>query len=218
MKRILFITSLMFGALICAPCSVLAQDEAPEIEATDKGAAEEEKTVTIPDMLAKVEYLTKAKPKKKAVVYFILRSHSKCGPCRAAAPQLVPIYKEMKGKGAELIMLSGDSDIDTAKKWADEAGMNYPIVTNETISEVSVPAGGSGGTPNVVAVMADGTVIEGVSGYKKVPVLVGEWKELVKQAKKDMKAKAKAKKTKKAKKKVAPIETDDTAGSDALTL
>ena len=44
------------------------------------------------------------------------------------------------------------------------------------------------------------------------------WKELVKQAKKDMKAKAKAKKTKKAKKKVAPIETDDTAGSDALTL
>ena len=220
MKRILFITTLMFGTLICAPCSVYAQDEAPEIEAAEEEAVAVEQPVTIPDMLAKVKYLTKVKPKKKAAVYFILRSHSKCGPCRAAVPQLVPIYKEMRGKGAELIMLSGDGDVEAAEKWAEEAGMNYPIVTNETIGAVNIPAGGTGGTPNVMAVMSDGTIIEGTSGYKKVPVLVGNWKEFVKQAKKDMKAKAKAKekvkKAKKAKKKAAPVEAEDADSNLAL--
>ena len=220
MKRILFITTLMFGTLICVPCSVYAQDEAPEIEAAEEEAVAVEQPITIPDMLAKVKYLTKVKPKKKAAVYFILRSHSKCGPCRAAAPQLAPIYKEMRGKGAELIMLSGDGDVEAAEKWAEEAGMNYPIVTNETIGAVNIPAGGTGGTPNVMAVMSDGTIIEGTSGYKKVPVLVGNWKEFVKQAKKDMKAKAKAKekvkKAKKAKKKAAPVEAEDADSNLAL--
>lgn len=218
MKRILFITTLMFGTLICVPCSVYAQDEAPEIEAAEEEAVAVEQPITIPDMLAKVKYLTKVKPKKKAAVYFILRSHSKCGPCRAAAPQLAPIYKEMRGKGAELIMLSGDGDVEAAEKWAEEAGMNYPIVTNETIGAVNIPAGGTGGTPNVMAVMSDGTIIEGTSGYKKVPVLIGNWKELVKQAKKDMKAKAKekGKKAKKAKKKAAPVEAEEADNNLAL--
>lgn len=211
MKRILFIITLMLGAVVCAPSSLYAQDDAPDTEAAETETTEEEQTITIPDMLAEVEYLTKVKPKKKAVVYFILRSHSKCGPCRVLAPQLVPLYKEMKGKGAELIMLSGDPDVAEAKKWATEVGMNYPIVTNETAGAVTVPSGGSGGTPNVMAVMADGTIIEGASGYKKVPVLVGSWKDLVKQAKKEMKAKNKtaSKKNKKTKKQPADSEEEN---------
>ncbi len=212
MKRLFFIATMMLGAAFFAPSNVYAQDEvAAETETT------EEKAVTVPGMLAKVEYVTKAKPKKKVSVYFILRSHSKCGFCRKIVPDMNEHYKAMKGKGAELIMLSGDSELKVAKKWAKEAEMTYPIVTNATAGKVQVPSGGSGGTPNIVAVTTDGTVIKGVSGASACTELVASWKELVKEAKAEQKnKKAAAKKAKNAKKKAQQAE--DAAESAAETL
>lgn len=199
MKRLFPIAIAMLGATLIAPNCAYAQDTpaAAEVESTE--SAETTETVSVPDMLKEVKFLTKAKPKKKVSVYFILRSHSKCGFCRKIAPEMNELYKAMKGKGAELIMLSGDSDLKVAKEWATEAEMSYPIVTQETAGAITVPAGGSGGTPNIVAVTADGTVLENGSGASACTRIAGSWKELVKEAKKANKAAAK--KAKKAKKK-----------------
>ena len=191
MKRLFSIALVMFGAALLAPNYACAQDtpEAAEVETTETTEATE--TVSVPDMLKEVKFLTKAKPKKKVSVYFILRSHSKCGFCRKITPEMNELYKAMKGKGAELIMLSGDSDLKVAKEWATEAEMSYPIVTQETAGAITVPAGGSGGTPNIVAVTADGTVLENGSGASACTRIAGSWKELVKDAKKSAKAAAK---------------------------
>lgn len=199
MKRLFPIAIALLGATLIAPNTACAQDtpEAAEVETTESTKATE--TVSVPDMLKEVKFLTKAKPKKKVSVYFILRSHSKCGFCRKITPEMNELYKAMKGKGAELIMLSGDSDLKVAKEWASEAEMSYPIVTQETAGAVTLPSGGSGGTPNIVAVTADGTVLENGSGASACTRIAGSWKELVKEAKKANKAAAK--KAKKAKKK-----------------
>lgn len=207
MKRLFPIAIAMLGATLIAPNCAYAQDtpEAAEVETTESTKATE--TVSVPDMLKEAKFLTKAKPKKKVHVYFILRSHSKCGFCRKITPEMNELYKAMKGKGAELIMLSGDSDLKLAKEWATEAEMSYPIVTQETAGAITVPAGGSGGTPNIVAVTPDGTVLENGSGASSCTRIAGSWKELVKEAKKANKAAAK--KAKKAKKKAKAAEAEE---------
>ena len=193
---------IMFGSLFCLGTLVHAQDVAEE--ATEE-TTEQVETVSIPDLVKEAEYVTKVKPKKKASVYFFLRSHSRCGFCRKIVPEMNALYKEMKNKGAEVIMLNGDPDAEKAATWAKEMDITIPMVTPETCGPIAavVPAGGSGGSPNITAVMADGTRLEGVSGAIKCPELVGSWKDMVKDAKKAEaeKKKAEAKKAKKSKNK-----------------
>lgn len=204
----------MVAGLVYTP--VMAQD-------TEEEEEQEEKVVTIPDMLKEVKYVTKVKPKKKAVIYYFLRSHSKCGPCVALTGANNEAYKEMKGKGAELIMLNGDADTEAAKAWAEKAGMIFPVITPETKGNVNVPSGGSGGTPNMVVVTADGTVLKDTSGMNKCKTLLSEWKDLVKEGKKvdrekrkeaEGKKKSKKKKSKKKKSKPADAEAAEPAEED----
>ncbi len=191
-------------------------------EPSEEDAAEEQ-TVSVADMLREVKYATKVKPKKKAYVYFFVRSHSGCGPCRALVPQCIARYKEMKGKGAELIMLNCGKSAETAKAWAEEAEMTYPVITPETVGQVKVPAGGSGGTPNIVAVTASGELLEGTSGTSKCTAMLENWKDFVKDAKKaekerkaqEKKNKSKKKKSKKSKKSEDVEPEDDAAPSEA---
>lgn len=203
----------MVAGLVYTP--VMAQDTEEE--------EQEEKVVTIPDMLKEVKYVTKVKPKKKAVVYYFVRSHSKCGPCVALSGANNAAYKEMKGKGAELIMLNCDADTDAAKAWAEKAGMIFPVVTPETKDEVKVPSGGSGGTPNMVVVTADGTMLENTSGMNGCKELLGKWKEMVKEGKKAEREKRKetADKKKAAKKKAKKKKgksADDEAAEEDVDL
>lgn len=183
MKKLLtfFGTLLMLGGMV-APLAAQEEDTAAET----KQEASEVKVIPIAELLQEVKYVTKVKPKKKAVVYFFLRSHSSCGFCRQIAPQMNDLYKEMKNKGAELIMLNGDANTEKAKKWAKEMDIGIPMITPETASVIAskVPGGGSGGSPNVMAVMSDGEQIEGASGASGCKELVGNWKEMVKDAKK----------------------------------
>ncbi|MBQ5666206.1 MAG: redoxin domain-containing protein [Akkermansia sp.] len=199
---------IMFGSLFCLGTLVHAQDVAEE--ATEQ-TTEQVETVSIPDLVKEAEYVTKVKPKKKASVYFFLRSHSRCGFCRKIAPQMNDLYKEMKNKGAELIMLNGDPDAEKAAAWAKEMDITIPMVTPESCGPIAavVPAGGSGGSPNITAVMADGTRLDGVSGASKCPELVGSWKDMVKEAKKAEAQARKAKKSKKKKKKSKKAASDE---------
>lgn len=200
MKRLLKILgslSLLTG-LLSSPLP--AQDDPIEAPAAE---AEVEK-ISIPELLGKVKYVTKVQPKKKVTLYYFLRSHSRCGFCRKIVPTMNALYKEMKNKGAEIIMLSGDPDTDTAKAWADEMEITIPMVTPETASLIAskVPGGGSGGSPNIMTVMADGEQLEGCSGANACSLLVADWKLMVKNAKKaEAKKKAETAKAKKKTKK-----------------
>ena len=200
MKKIITLFGIL-SLLLAFVNPVYAQDEFDSADETEQA---EEEVISIPDLLKEVKYVTKEKPKKKANVYFFLRSHSACGPCQAVIPGMNKLYKEMKNKGAIIIMLNGDPDTAKAKEWADTKSIEFPMITPETASVIAskVPGGGSGGTPNVMAVMADGTQIEGTSGYTKCPQLVGTWKDMVKDARKaENQKKFKAKKSKKKSKK-----------------
>lgn len=177
----------------------------------------EEKVVTVPEMLEQVEYVTKVKPKKKAFVYFFLRSHSNCGFCVAMSGANNEAYKEMKGKGAELIMLNCDPSTEKALAWAKKSDLSFPIITPETKDAVKVPSGG-GAYPNMVVVTSDGEVLKDGSflGMNACKGALAGWKEYVKEAKKMNREKrkeaekAKAGKKKAKKKKKAAAEEEPT--------
>lgn len=201
LQRPFFYLILLFP-LLFQPVTAQEPTAADEPEAAADVEAEEEKPVSIAKMLKDVEYVTKVRPKKKVHLYFFLRSRSNCGFCVRALPREIELYKEMKGKGAELIMLNCDTDTATAKAWVEKSEVNFPVITPETSGQIKVPAGGSGGTPNVVAILPDGTFMEGMSGANGSSDFLAGWKELLKDAKK-MQREKKAEKKKKARKKKA---------------
>ncbi len=196
MKQHVLLSILCLASIAAAP--LRAQDA--EAEPTPQEQATT--AVSIPDLLREVKYVTKLQPKKKAVLYFFLRSHSRCGFCRAITPQMNDAYKEMKGKGAELIMINCDPDSGKAAAWASQTGIEIPMITPESREPIAsvVPGSGSGGTPNITVVTADGEKLEGDSGASRCREIAANWKELVKQAKKAQ-AKKKAEARKKNKKK-----------------
>lgn len=216
-KKLMMIlgTLTLVAGLVYTP--VMAQDTEEETP--------EEKVVTIPEMLSEVEYVTKVKPKKKAAVYYFLRSHSNCGYCVLISGFNNAAYKEMKGKGAELIMLNCDPNTEKAKAWADKSELNFPIVTPETKNKVKVSAEGFGGYPHVIVVTADGTVLKYGSGATGVKELISDWKKMVKEGKKlerekrkEAEAKKKAAKKKAKKKKAKPADDEATEEDTDLDL
>lgn len=55
-----------------------------------------------------------------------------CGPCVGEIPDLIKISKEYADKGFAIVgVLTGDDDLDGAKKFIADEGMTYPVVTPE---------------------------------------------------------------------------------------
>lgn len=196
MKQNILLSLLFLASISAAP--LYAQDAEAETPQQEQAAA----AISIPALLKEVKYVTKVQPKKKAALYLFLRSHSRCGFCRAITPQMNEAYKEMKGKGAELIMINCDPDSEKAAAWASQTGIEIPMITPESREPIAsvVPGSGSGGTPNITVVTADGEKLEGDSGASRCKEIAANWKEMLKQAKK-AEAKKKAEARKKTKKK-----------------
>ena len=134
MKKIaLILTSLFAAAFLLSACTVTpAQPEAtaaPEAtaEATDGDSAKLEFSLTTltGDTLDQTVFTDN---KLIMVNYWA----TWCGPCVGEIPDLIKISKEYSGKGFAIIgVLSGDDDIDGAKKFIADQGMSYPVVMPE---------------------------------------------------------------------------------------
>lgn len=166
----------------------------------------------IPDALSKVEYITDVRPKENAKVYFLFQSRSTCGHCVRHTPEIIAQYKRMRGKGAEVVLLSADADDAAALKWAESTGMNYPVV--KPAHRRLVPfkfdfeAGPPPPLPLMIAVTADGEPL-GQSGGAQAADLLKDWRKMVNEAKKaERKRQAEEKKAAAAAKKAAAEEDD----------
>ncbi len=187
MKKLLNIVLLtaLCGATL-TPCVYAKKADTEEVTAAE--------LATVPASLVDREYVTKSKPDLKAKVYFIYQSRYMCPNCVAEAPAIVAAYKKMKGKGAELVMLNVDADVETAEKWAKKAKMRFPIVSPTDRSGIPFPHTGSNKLPCMVALDADGNKLGQASGLEVAEFLSSNWKQYVKDQKKKEKEAAKVKK------------------------
>ncbi len=176
MKHLLHILTL--GALLATTMLPSAYAETDKTE-----EAAEKELATIPAALKDRKYVTKARPKLDAKVYFIYQSRYRCGICVAEAPEIVAAYKKMKGKGAELVMLNVDQDDKTAATWAKKAKMKFPIVSPTDMHNVPFPFTGGRTLPCMVAVDADGNKLGEANGSGVADFLATNWKKYVRDIK-----------------------------------
>lgn len=177
MKKLFSLLCLAaLGSAALAPCVYAAKDKTEEVSAADLPA--------VPASLVDRQYVTKTKPKTDAKVYFIYQSRYMCPICVAEAPAIVAAYKKMKGKGAELIMLNVDADVETAAQWAKKAKMRFPIVAPGHSAGIPFPHTGANKLPCMVALDAHGNKLGEASGASVSEFLAGNWKQYVKDVKK----------------------------------
>lgn len=164
----------------------------------------------IPAALSGVKYVTETEPKLDAKVYFLFQSHSKCGFCVKHTPEIIAQYKRMRGKGAEIVLLNCDMNDEAALKWAESAGMTYPVVSPTERRKVpfnfDFTAGPPPPLPLMTAVTADGEPL-GQAGGPGVDDLLKDWRKLVNEAKK-------LERTRKAEEKKAAAADDEDADDE----
>lgn len=184
MKKILNILCLavLAGAAL-SPCAYAKKDKTEEVSAAD--------LPVVPASLVDRTYVTKTKPKLDAKVYFIYQSRYYCPTCVAEAPKIVAAYKKMKGKGAELVMLNVDKELETAEEWARKAKLRFPIVAPGNRTGIPFPHTGANKLPCMVALDAHGNKLGEASGSEVAAFLADNWKQYVKDVKKAEKEAAK---------------------------
>lgn len=168
-----------------------------------------EELPAVPASLQEKEFVVPVKLNTRAKVYFIYMSRSTCSICVHEAPKIVEIYKKMKGKAAELVMLNIDSNKDVALKWAKDAKMKFPIVAPGEGRGVPFPYAAGGLLPHMVAVDAEGNKL-GEAGGGKVAAFLQDWKKIVRDYEKE--ARVSAVDAKRNAKKGAAERTDDEEG------
>lgn len=191
--------SLLIGALFLAlscPAILMGQEDEPTPPKKTKKATDDAELPTIPAVLKDKEFVLPAKLNTKAKIYFIYKSRSACGICVHEAPEISAIYKSMKGKKAELVMLNIDVDKETAAKWAKEVKMKFPIVAPNEHRDVPFPYTMSDDhrlLPYMVAVDANGNKIDQANG-DKVAAFLKDWKKILRDYEKREKKEAAASK------------------------
>lgn len=89
-----------------------------------------------------------------------------CPPCREAIPHLISMKQKYGDQGFEVLGVSMDKGPDalsTVKTFAQEQGVNYPIVIgNQTIAN---SYGGISGIPTFFIVDKNGYIIKSQTGY-----------------------------------------------------
>ncbi|MDO5470364.1 MAG: redoxin domain-containing protein [Akkermansia sp.] len=185
MKYLLYL--LTFAAL-------LGTATLPATYASSNDIAEtEEELAAVPLSLQSRRYVTKARPKLDAKVYFIYQSRYMCPRCVAEAPAIAATYKKMKGKGAELVMLNIDQDDKTAATWAKKAKLRFPIVSPTDRAGIPFPYNGPNALPCMVAVDVYGNKLGEAGGTEVADFLAKNWKKFVKEIKKEEKEEARDK-------------------------
>ena len=180
MKNIIY---SMFAAL--AFCAVTALPAAAQ---EDSAAEEKPALPALTQALSEKTPVNSAKLNKKASVFFVYKSRSTCGICVAELPMINKAYKEMKGKGAEIVMYNIDADDATAKSWATKGKIKFPMIGPKDHRGLPFPYTRGGLLPYLVVLDAEGNKLDEAGG-DKVAAMMANWKTYVTKMKKQKKSK-----------------------------
>lgn len=79
-----------------------------------------------------------------------------CGPCQTEIPELVDMYAEFKDKDVVLLGISIDDTPETLQKYAQQKGMNYPVLLMQ--DDVDEAYGPIFGVPITFFIGRDGAI------------------------------------------------------------
>ena len=110
-----------------------------------------------------------------ARVYYLLSASGKDEVMREYGAGIAKLYREMKGKGAELIWLSKDPEASVLK-WAKKVGLRCPVLPDgKRSAKLPFPYGGENIPPLLVVLDAQGRKL-GEANYLAVLTMLSEWR------------------------------------------
>jgi thiol-disulfide isomerase/thioredoxin len=81
-----------------------------------------------------------------------------CGPCRMEIPELIELQKQYKDSLQVISLLVDVDDVDDAKKFVLDAGVNYPVAV--ATDEVRIRYGGVSALPTLFVLDTQGRIVQ----------------------------------------------------------
>jgi peroxiredoxin len=97
-----------------------------------------------------------------------------CVPCKAEIPGFIDLQKKYGQRGLQIIGLSVDDSLPTAKKYADEMKMNYPVLLAEGKEDILMAYDPIPSIPVSVVIGRDGKICSKHVGIAPVDVFEKE--------------------------------------------
>lgn len=86
-----------------------------------------------------------------------------CAPCRAEMPSLQRAYEQLKSDRFELLAIHAGPSIENAQQYADELGLEFPILVDEGLE---LSSWGVQGLPTTFLIDPDGRIIAKAVGER----------------------------------------------------
>ena len=173
MKRNTFYLSWLLLTLACAAPAAEKLGAAPPL---------------VPAELKKAALISSTKANTGAKIYYLFSASRSDSACVEYGAAIAKLYNEMRGKGAELILLSKDSPAD-ALKWAKSVGLKCPILpANKRSAKLPFPYTGLHIPPYLVALDAQGLKLAESNG-ESILALLRDWRSLLADYEREQKRK-----------------------------
>ena len=88
-----------------------------------------------------------------------------CAPCRFLIPGFVELYDEYGPQGFQVVGISVDDSVDELRPYAEELGMNYPVLVGRGRDDIQDAYGPLIGLPTAFIIDREGRVCMSHTGF-----------------------------------------------------
>jgi peroxiredoxin len=132
MRSLLGTALVIVLVIVMMSASAMAQAQAPAAGACTADARPAKLNFTFKDINSRKAALSDYKGKVIILDFWA----TWCVPCKAEIPGFIALQKKYAARGLQVIGLSVDDSLPTAKKFADQMKMNYPVLLAEGTEEI----------------------------------------------------------------------------------
>ena len=88
-----------------------------------------------------------------------------CAPCRIEIPGFIELYDRLRSSGLEILGISVDDPVDSLLAYAEELGMNYPVLIGDGRDDVKEAYGPLYGFPTSFIINRAGNICHQHTGF-----------------------------------------------------
>lgn len=88
-----------------------------------------------------------------------------CGPCKVEIPGFIDLFSTYRSQGLQVLGFAVDDPVPALKAYANELGMNYPVLVGRGRDDVLEAFGPMVGLPTTVIIGRDGRICARHTGF-----------------------------------------------------
>jgi len=81
-----------------------------------------------------------------------------CGPCKVEIPGFIELFSKYRSQGLQVLGFAVDDPVPALKAYANELGMNYPVLIGQGRNDILEAFGPMVGLPTTLIIGRDGRI------------------------------------------------------------